>query len=68
MHDAFFEAIIASPFPAPEVLAQAGVTLFGRRPGEGEADLRHQASTSDSDLKPWSVHLEFPDSRFEFDD
>lgn len=30
--NAFGEAIIASPFPAPEVLVHMGVTLFGRRP------------------------------------
>jgi len=32
----FFDAIIASPFRAPELLVHTTVTLFGRKPsGEG---------------------------------
>jgi hypothetical protein len=48
----FFEAIIASLFPAPEVLVHTGVTLFSRRPSECKSGIGPQTS----DFGPQTVH------------
>jgi len=36
----FFDAIIASPFRAPELLVHTTVTLFSRKPSGGGPDFR----------------------------
>jgi hypothetical protein len=58
MHEkCFVPAIIASQFPAPEVLVHTGVILFGRRTNGEEFDVRT------SDLRFSAIASSKPDVR-----